>query len=131
MVVVIAGVLAVTARFSLIEPATLTHQCDALTAASNGIFAALQQTLQLGAWRCALRTATVITFAWFGLGYGAAICALLALITRNAVLSCAAAALGVAALTLYCYEPGAVALVLGVTLLAHAQARSSEAASSS
>lgn len=100
----VAG-LAMLARYLLVEPAAVAHLCD-----TGG-----------GPWWCGARAAVIATFSGYGLGYAALGLAALALALRRAPVAWAAAATGAAALVLYCFEAGAVGLLVGVLVLARAQ----------
>ena len=74
-----------------------------------------------GPWWCRPRD-VLINFG--GLGYAAVGCALLALFSRHCGIAVAAACLGTAAVVLYDYELGTVALALSVLTLARLTQRS-------
>jgi hypothetical protein len=97
--------LAMAARYLLIQPPEIAHQCDAAG----------------GPWWCALRTAAIMTYSGYGLGYAALVLSGLAALVRRAALGGLALAVGGAALVLYCYEPGALAMAIGTLVLARAQ----------
>ncbi|RUL74865.1 hypothetical protein [Dyella choica] len=103
---VAAGLTAVWLRYGFIQPPELAHLCD------DG---------KGPAW-CGAREAIVIGFNTYGYGIAAIIAAALALIRSKPWLACLAAALGVFALTLYCYIPGAIALLVGSLRLVRLQA---------
>ena len=96
------GLLCALARYGLIQPVELAQQCDALSAP----------------WWCTVRLWIIYSYAWYGLGYAAFVLALVATVWRNTWSAAAALACGFAALILYCYEPGAFAVVVGVVMLA-------------
>lgn len=91
------GLAAVALRALVIEPSALAHLCDA--AASPG-------------W-CAWRQAAVTGFLGYGYGYAALAATLLALLWKHPLAAWLAAALGLAALQLYCADAGAIALLVG------------------
>ena len=104
----LAGISAALVRYLFIEPAELAHVCDG----SGG-----------PGW-CGLRQAIVLAFYSYGLGYAALAATVLALIWKHPAAACAAAALGFIALIMYCYEAGALALLLGCLRLVRLQANS-------
>lgn len=99
------GLVALLARYLLIQPPEVAHQCD-----QEG-----------GPWWCSLRAAIIMTYAGYGLGYAAGMLAAAAVVWRRTSLGCAALAVGSAALVLYCYEPGAVAMAVGALVLGRGQ----------
>ncbi len=108
---VIVGALAMAARYLLIQPAEIAHACDASSAT----------------WLCSLRMAVILSYARYELGYLALVASLAAIVWRNRVTSTSALVIGCAAIVLYCYEPGAVAMVVGALVLARsAQARAAQ-----
>jgi hypothetical protein len=102
--VLLAGGLALGARYGLIEPASRAIACDANS----------------GPWWCELRLLIIKTFATFGLGYLSLATSVLVLMTRTLIFGLIAAIVGVLALTLYCQEPGVVSFMLGALALARA-----------
>ncbi|HTV84909.1 MAG TPA: hypothetical protein VME63_05870 [Dyella sp.] len=97
-------------RYDFIEPADLAHQCDK----GNAHIPA----------SCGLRAAIVVGFNTYGFGVAALIAMLVALFSRQRAMAWLAAALGMFALTLYCYYAGAVALLVGCLRLVRLQANS-------
>lgn len=106
LLIALTGLAAVALRALLIEPSDIAHLCDA--AASPG-------------W-CGWREAAVAGFLGYGYGYAALGAALLALLWNRPLAAWLAAALGLAALQLYCFEAGAFALLLGSLRLIRLQA---------
>ncbi len=102
--VLLAGVLALAARYGLVEPASMAVICDTGS----------------GPWWCELRLLIIKTFATFGLGYSSLATSVLVLMTRTMIFGLLAAIVGILALTLYCPEPGVISLVLGALALARA-----------
>lgn len=96
-----AGLLAAWLRYRLIEPPLMAQQC-AMRAASMA---------------CTLRQLVVAGFLNNTFGNLALAAAVLALLWRHPVAAWLAAALGVVAVQLYCYETGALALLIGCLLL--------------
>lgn len=97
LLILVAGIAAALVRYLFIEPANLAHLCDE----GNG-----------PAW-CSLRQAIVFAFYTYGLGYAALAATALALAWKHPATACLAAALGFIALVMYCYEAGALALLIG------------------
>ncbi|MEI7035480.1 hypothetical protein [Fulvimonas yonginensis] len=99
--------LAATAlRYGVIEPPAVAHLCGA-----DG-----------GPRWCLWRQWAVLGFLGYGYGYAALTAAFLALVTRHPLAAWLAAALGFAAMVLYCAEAGAFALLVGALRLLRAQA---------
>jgi hypothetical protein len=101
--------LAMGARYGMIQPPDVAHQCD------DGA----------GPWWCSLRLAIILMYAHYGLGYASLLLSAGALALRRVDIACITICVGLAALVLYCYEPGAVAVVIGVLRLARAQTQNS------
>lgn len=96
---------AALARYFLIQPPEVAHQCDQGAGP---------------AW-CIARQAIIMTYSGYGLGYASLAALALALWRPAVVTGALALACGGAALILYCYEPGAVAFAAGALVLARAQ----------
>jgi hypothetical protein len=103
LLLALVGLGAAWLRYGLIEPPALAQLC---TAARAPTWCALRQTLVLG-------------FLHEVYGVAAICVAVLALLRRSPVLAWLAAASGAFALQLYCYEPGALALLVGCLRLVH------------
>ncbi|MDF3982710.1 hypothetical protein P3W24_14150 [Luteibacter sp. PPL201] len=103
--IVVAAIGAAVLRYGFIEPAHVAHACD-----GNG-----------GPWWCGTRDMIVQGFLSYGYGYAAIAAALLALFVRGTAMAVLAACLGVLALQLYCYEGGALALLVGALRLVRVQ----------
>ena len=97
--------LAFLARYLLIQPPQIAHQCDA-----GG-----------GPWWCSVRLAIILAYTGWGLGYASLAVTVAALWFRRAALGALALSCGTAAIVLYCYEPGAVAMIAGALVLVRAQ----------
>ena len=97
---------AAAARYLLIEPSDVAHLCDA-DASSGG---------------CLWRQWLVLGFLGYGYGYAALVATALALLWKHPFAAWLAAALGIGALVLYCFEAGALALLVGSLRLLRAQA---------
>jgi uncharacterized membrane protein len=97
LAIAVVGLAAAALRSLLIEPSAIAHLCD--VAASPG-------------W-CAWRQAAVLGFLGYGYGYAALAATLLTLLWKHPLAAWLAAALGLAALQLYCVDAGAFALLLG------------------
>lgn len=106
LLIVVVGMLAAWLRYGFIEPPTFGHACEDGNAPS---------------W-CWARQAVVIGFNTYGYGIAAIVVTVLAMIGKKPWLAALAAALGMFALTLYCYYAGAVALLVGCLRLLRLQA---------
>jgi hypothetical protein len=104
-VIVLVAIGAAWLRYGFIEPSDMAHSCDGAD----------------GPWWCGTRTLIVQGFLSYGYGYAAVLMALVALFWRNTVAAVLAASLGVIALQLYCYEGGALALLIGALRLVRVQ----------
>ena len=102
----LVGLAAAVLRYGVIEPPTVADLCGA----SGG-----------PRW-CAWRQWAVVAFLGYGYGYAALTAVFIALVLRHPLAAWLAAALGAAALVLYCFEAGAFALLVGALRLARAQA---------
>lgn len=104
---VIVGVaLAASAvRYGFVEPPQIAHACE----------------VQTGPWWCDTRNLVVQGFLSYGYGYAAVLAALLAVFWRSTFAAVLAVCLGVVALQLYCYEGGALALLVGTLRLVRVQ----------
>lgn len=105
VVIVLVAVGATVLRYGFIEPADAAHACDGNT----------------GPWWCDTRNLIVQGFLTYAYGYAAVLMALVALFWRSTVSAVLAASLGVIALQLYCYEGGALALLIGALRLVRVQ----------
>ncbi|MFC3652497.1 hypothetical protein ACFONN_13150 [Dyella humi] len=106
LLIVMIGLLGAGLRYGLIESRTLADLCDDGSPPS---------------W-CSVRLAVVIGFSRYGYGVAAIIVTALAMIWSKPWLAGLAAALGVFALNLYCYDAGAIALLIGSLRLVRLQA---------
>jgi hypothetical protein len=104
-IIVLVALAAAWLRYGFIEPSDMAHACDSAN----------------GPWWCGTRTFVVQGFLSYGYGYAAVLMALVALFWRNTSAAVIAASLGVIALQLYCYEGGALALLIGALRLARVQ----------
>lgn len=109
LLLVLMAALAAAIRYGLIEPAAVGHLCESAITAP--------------AW-CQWRQWLVLGFLSYGYGWAALAFAALALAWRNPAAAWLAAAAGLLALQLYCYEAGALALLVGCLRLMRLQARS-------
>ncbi len=100
------GALAATIRYGLIEPAAVGHLCESAVTAP--------------AW-CQWRQMLVLGFLSYGYGWAALAFAALALAWKHPASAWRAAAGGLLALQLYCYEAGAFALLVGCLRLIRLQ----------
>ena len=106
LLLALVAALAVWIRYGLIEPAAIGHLCE--TAGAPG-------------W-CQWRQRLVLAFLNYGYGWAALACAALALAWKHPLAAWLAAAAGVLALQLYCFEAGAFALLVGCLRLVRLQA---------
>lgn len=104
-VIVIAACIAALLRYQFIEPQHMQHACEGTTRP----------------WWCGTRELVVQGFLSYGYGYAAIVVALVALCWRSVGMATLAACIGVLALQLYCYEGGALALLIGVLRLVRLQ----------
>jgi hypothetical protein len=104
-VIVLVALAAAWLRYGFIEPSDIAHACDSAN----------------GPWWCGTRMLVVQGFLSYGYGYAAVLMALVALFWRNTAAAVLAASFGVIALQLYCYEGGALALLIGALRLARLQ----------
>lgn len=111
LLIIAIGLLSAWLRYGFIELAPLAHRCDDANAPM---------------W-CGARQFIVIGFNSYGFGIAALLVTVPALILEKPWLACLAAALGVFALTLYCYYAGAVALLVGCLRLVRLQANAAMA----
>ena len=96
------GALAALLRYQLVEPPALGERCAAAGT--------------IGGW-CTLRGWVVAGFLTNAFGYAALAAGGLALLRQRAWTAWLAAALGAFALELYCYQSGALSLLVGAVLL--------------
>jgi hypothetical protein len=104
-VIIVVALAAAWLRYGFIEPSDMAHACEGASAP----------------WWCETRTLIVQGFLSYGYGYVAVLMALVALFWRNTTAAVLAASFGVIALQLYCYEGGALALLIGALRLARLQ----------
>jgi hypothetical protein len=104
-VIILAAVAAAVLRYAFIEPQHMQHACEGDTRL----------------WWCSTRELVVQGFLSYGYGYAAIVVALLALVWRSIGIATLAACIGVLALQLYCYEGGALALLIGMLRLVRVQ----------
>jgi len=107
LLLALIAALAAWIRYGLIEPAAIGHLCEAAATAP--------------AW-CQGRQLLVFGFLSYGYGWAALAFAALALGWKHPASAWAAAAAGVLALQLYCFEAGAFALLVGCLRLVRLQA---------
>jgi hypothetical protein len=104
-VIVVVAIAGAWLRYGFIEPSDMAHACDG----------------EGGPWWCGTRTLVVQGFLNYTYGYAAVLMALVALFWRSALPAVLAASIGVIALQLYCYEGGALALLIGALRLVRVQ----------
>lgn len=105
LAILAAGVLGVVLRYGFIEPADIAHACE-----GPG-----------GPGWCPVRMSVVQGFLTYGYGYIAVAGVALALFHPRRWTAALAAALGLFALEMYCYEAGAFALLIGCLRLVRLQ----------
>lgn len=101
------GLVAAWLRFGLVESSVIGQQCSVTGAP----------------WWCAWRHVLVLGFLRNVYGIAALVLAALALLRPRLWLAWLAAALGVFALELYCFQSGALALLVGCLRLLRTQAQ--------
>ncbi len=101
------GALAMALRYELIEPAAVVQLCE------SG---------QGPPW-CSIRQWLVLGFLSNGYGIAALVAAAVSLVWKHPWTAWLAAALGAVALELYCFEAGALALLIGCLRLLRIQAQ--------
>lgn len=101
------GLGATWLRYGLVESSTLAPLC------SDGA----------GPWWCSWRQGLVLGFLHNVYGVAALLMALLAILLPRTGVAWLAAALGLFALVLYCFQSGAIALLIGALRLLRAQAQ--------
>ena len=106
LLLLLVALLAACLRYGVIEPATMAQQCGAGHAP----------------WWCRWRQWLVLGFLHDVYGIAALLATALALLWKRAWLAWLAAALGVIALQLYCFESGALAVLVGCLRLLRLQA---------
>lgn len=106
LALILVGLLAAWLRYGFIEAPALAHLCD------DG---------NMPAW-CGAHQLVVIGFNTYAYGIAAIIATVLAWIFKQTWLAGLATALGLFALVLYCYDAGAIALLLGSLRLVRLQA---------
>lgn len=93
-------------RYGVIEPGAMAQQCPA----------------GHGPWWCPWRQALVLGFLHNVYGIAALVATVLTLLSKRPWLAWLAAALGIVALQLYCFESGALAALVGCLRLLRLQA---------
>lgn len=91
------GVLSAALRYGVVEPSAVVQLCES----------------GHGPWWCSARQAIVLGFLGNGYGIAALMAAALSLLWKNPWAAWLAAALGTFALEMYCFEAGALALLIG------------------
>lgn len=107
LLLIAVGLLSAWLRYDFIEPPPLANRCG------DG---------NVPAW-CGLRQWLVWGFNSYSYGIAAIVATMLALYSKKAPIAWLSAALGLFAVTLYCYYAGAVALLIGCLRLLRLQAR--------
>jgi len=106
LLLLLVALLAAWLRYGVIEPATMAQQCGGGHAP----------------WRCRWRQWLVLGFLYDVYGIAALLATALSLLWKRAWLAWLAAALGIIALQLYCFESGALAVLVGCLRLLRLQA---------
>jgi hypothetical protein len=107
LLLIIVGVAAAVVRYRLVEPSAVVQLC------MSGH----------GPWWCGVRQAIVLGFLHNVYGIAALIAAALSLLWNRPWTAWLAAALGVFALEMYCFEAGALAVLIGCLRLLRMQAQ--------
>jgi hypothetical protein len=107
LLLIAVGLLAAVLRYGLVEPSAIVQLCES----GKG-----------PAW-CNVRQWVVLGFLGNGYGIAALIAAALSLIWKHPWAAWLAAALGAFALEMYCFEAGALALLIGCLRLLRIQAQ--------
>ncbi len=107
LLLIVVGVLAAALRYGVVEPSAVVQLCESAQ----------------GPWWCSARRAIVLGFLGNGYGIAALLTAALALLWKKPWAAWLAAALGAFALQLYCFEAGALALLIGCLRLLRIQAQ--------
>lgn len=106
LLLVLVGLIAAWLRYGFIEAPALAHLCE------DG---------NPPAW-CSAHQLLVLGFNTYGYGIAAIVATVWALIAAKPWLAAVAATLGMFALVLYCYDAGAIALLIGSLRLLRLQA---------
>ena len=106
LLLLLVTLLAAYLRYGVIEPATMAQQCGGGHAP----------------WWCRWRQWLVLGFLYDVYGIAALLATALALLWKRVWLAWLAAALGIIALQLYCFESGALAVLVGCLRLLRLQA---------
>ncbi|WP_458070382.1 hypothetical protein [Rhodanobacter sp. BL-MT-08] len=107
LLLVFIGVLSAVLRYGVVEPSAIVELCES----------------GRGPWWCTARQAIVLGFLNNDFGIAALIAAALALLWKQPWAAWLAAALGAFALEMYCFEAGALALLIGCLRLLRIQAQ--------
>lgn len=108
LALLVVALLVAWLRYGVVEPATMAQQCGGAH----------------DPWWCVWRQWLVLGFLYDVYGIAAVLAAALALWRRRIGLAWLAAALGLLALQLYCFESGALAVLAGSLRLLRLQAAS-------
>jgi len=107
LLLLIVGVISAALRYGLVEPSAVVQLCES----------------GHGPWWCSTRQAIVVGFLNNGFGIAALIAAALSLLWKQPWAAWLAAAFGAFALEMYCFEAGALALLIGCLRLLRIQAQ--------
>jgi hypothetical protein len=107
LLLIVVGVFSAALRYGVVEPSAVVQLCES----------------GHGPWWCNARQAIVVGFLNNGFGIAALIAAALALLWKQPWAAWLAAAFGAFALEMYCFEAGALALLIGCLRLLRIQAQ--------
>lgn len=108
----VIGAIAVALRYGLVESADVAHACDAATTFQCDA----RHTIVMGFVLAPIGTYQMGIYGWLALA-----AAVLAFFWKRPATAWFAAATGVVALILYCFAPGALALLVGCLRLVRLQ----------
>jgi len=103
--------VAILTRQFLIQPPEVAQRCDLTVLAFT----------RAGPWWCNVRAAAIMTYAWGGLFDACLGLSVLVLLWRRAWVATVTLSVGLVAIVLYTYEPGALAITIGALVLARRQ----------
>ena len=112
---VVIGAIAIALRYGLVESADVAHACDA----ANTFQCDARHAIVMGFVLAPIGTYQMGIYGWLALA-----CAVFAFFWKRPVAAWLAAATGVVALILYCFAPGALALLVGCLRLVRLQSTS-------
>lgn len=107
LLLIVVGVFSAALRYGVVEPSAVVQLCES----------------GRGPWWCSARQAIVVGFLSNGFGIAALIAAALSLLWKQPWAAWLAAAFGAFALEMYCFEAGALALLIGCLRLLRIEAQ--------